>query len=271
MGWRRRATAILLSGVLAGGPAFARQDADDWDFGHDPERKLTIAAVTFENFGVAVRCMDQSLAVVLSGLPVASGERRLSYQIGASPDIPSQWISGRDSSSAFALWPRALAEQLKDGGPFTVTVPDGPTARRYSVTLPESRASIGRVFEACGRSLNSEDDPAPTGEQFAGLRWRTPPEVRHPGEEVTGFGVVALECTVLGNGMLSACTVESEFPEGVGYGRSAQLGAHRTARVESIERGRPIAGRQVVFLTRFAGYRSGVNTTPRRTRDRDPG
>jgi hypothetical protein len=65
-------TALLIAAPVA---APAQDPSEDWDFGADPARKLTIAAMTFENFGVAVRCMDENLSVVVSGLPVASGER----------------------------------------------------------------------------------------------------------------------------------------------------------------------------------------------------
>ena len=50
----KRLALIGLAALIAT-PATAQ---DDWDLGRDPERKLTIAAVTYDNFGVAVRCMD---------------------------------------------------------------------------------------------------------------------------------------------------------------------------------------------------------------------
>lgn len=247
--------ALLAIVLLANGPSVA-QDDGDWDFGEDPARKLSIAAVTFPNFGVAVRCMDGSLSVVLSGLPVASGERTLGYRMGGRAEIESRWISGHDSNSAFAIWPRSMAAELGRGGRLSVTAPDGEASRRFVVDLPRSAASVERVFQACGRELEpSERDAAPTGEELGGLIWRKVSRAEYPERAVSrniGGGLAAITCHVRASGGLTDCAVESEFPEDAGFGRAATSAAHRTAQVAA-PRGssESIEGRRVSFVTRF--------------------
>lgn len=248
--------ALLAVVLLANGPS-AAQDDGDWDFGEDPARKLSIAAVTFPNFGVAVRCMDGSLSVVLSGLPVASGERTLGYRMGDRPEIESRWVSGRDSNSAFAIWPRSMAAELGRGGRLSVTAPDGETSRRFAVDLPPSSASVERVFQACGRELEPpERDAAPTDEEFPGLVWKRVSRGDYPERAQSrnlGGGLAAITCHVQASGRLTGCTVESEFPEDGGFGRAATLGAQRTARVAAAPgSSESIEGRRVSFVTRFA-------------------
>jgi hypothetical protein len=268
MRWRSGATAILVAGTIATtGPAGARQASDDWDFGHDPARDLTIAAVTFDNFGVAVRCMGGSLSVVMSGLPSGSGERRLTYRVGNVQRTNTLWVSGRDSTTAFSVWPRAVALEMSRGGPLVVAAPDGERARRYAVELPASPEAIGRVFQACGQTLAPADgEAAPGGESFAGLRWRDQPQISFPGRSRYEGGIAAITCRVQANGGLRACAIESEFPEGSGFGRAAQLGAHRTARVAAADPAdaTSIEGKSVTFLTRYWTYQNYVQPAPTR-------
>jgi len=68
-------------------------------------------------------------------------------------------------------------------------------------------------------------------------------------------GLAAITCVVRQQGRLRDCRIESEFPEGGGFGRAATMGAHRTARVAPLE-GMPGDGdgRRVSFLVRFAAY-----------------
>lgn len=248
----RTACTLLLAGLAASGPALS-QDGDDWDFGQDPERGLTIAAVSFENFGVAVRCMNDSLSVVMTGLPTASGVRRLRYGVGQEPGAESRWVSGRDSNAAFAVWPRRVATDMSRGGSLVVLAPGADGVQRYAVDLPASREAVGRVFQACGLTLDpANEDSGPSGEQFAGLRWRNAPTPSFPSRAQASAGLAGVTCTVRADGTLRGCTAESEFPEGSGFGRAAELGAHRTGRVVAIDPSGPsLEGRTIAFVTRY--------------------
>jgi hypothetical protein len=265
----RLAMGVLVAVCLAASGSASGQEGEDWDFGEDRARDLAIAAVTFENFGVAVRCMGDSLSVVLTGLPVDSGERPLRVQVGDGPEDASTWVSARDSTTAFAIWPRALATQLSRGGTLRVQAPDGDQIRRYAVDLPPSPQSIGKVFQACGRDLRT-DTAAPAQESFGGLRWRNVPEIRFPGRAEPQPGLAAIQCRVDANGGLRACNAESEFPEGAGFGRYAEMGAHRTGRVEAVVPGESIEGRSIVFIARYRMTRgAGFPPLPSRLPPRD--
>ena len=261
------APAAILLLLSATGSAAQAPAGEDWDFGVDPARKLTVAAVTFDRFGVAVRCMDGSLSVVMSGLPAASGQRRLLYSMGGAPEAETIWVSGRDSPSAFALWPRSFARALSEGGRLSVAALEGEATRRYVVDLPPSPTAVASVFQACGHELvpADPDDEAPTGEDLGDLRWARSPDISFPGRARYAEGLAAILCDVSETGRLRDCTVESEFPEGGGFGRAAVLGAHRTARVETASRSSTgLEGQRVSFVTRYRMAGLGLTPAPSR-------
>lgn len=246
--------------MAAATPALAQEqtpaavEGDDWDFGEDASRRLTIAAVTFENFGVAVRCMDDSFSLILSGLPEATGERTIRYEIGAE-EAESLWVSARDSTSAFAVRPNWLAYQLSKGGRLALSVPDGQENRRIVAELPPSPQAITRVFSACGRTMpeNRSRSEIEAAEAMPGLAWRSLPRVEFPFRTNAAAGIAALTCNVKPDGGLRACVAESEFPVGGGFGRMAVLGAHKTGRIGHADgSGEPIADRQISFIVRYA-------------------
>lgn len=262
---------LLASLLLAHGPATAQQADADWDFGEDPARHAVIAAVTFENFGVAVRCVDNSLSVVLSGLPPASGERTLRYRMGDGDEIDSRWISGRDSTAAFSIWPRSVGTGLSRGGRLSLDVPDGERRLRFAVDLPPSAESVSRVFRACGHDLGSPgEQEAPGRDDLAGLIWVKSPEINFPSRASYDGGLAAINCTVRANGRLRDCTIESEFPEGSGFGRAATYGSHRTAQVGVAEgSSESMEGRKIAFVTRYSSYDSRMSPPPTRIPDRE--
>ncbi len=258
------ALAVLLnSAASAQAPA-----ADDWDFGQDPGEKLAIAAVSFETFGVAVRCRDNVLSVVMSGLPVASGERKLRYQMGNGEEGESTWVSGRNSPSAFALWPRRVAADLRGGGTLRIAAMEGDQVRRYQVDLPPSSVAIPAVLTACGLDATQQDE-APTGETLRGLRWVSRPDATFPSRTTAETGLAAIQCRLRSNGGFRDCEIESEFPEGAGFGRAATLGSHRTARVaatgpESVD----LEGRRVAFVVRYNSFEALLAPPPSRLPNR---
>ena len=242
---------------------------DEWDYGEDAAKKLSIAAVTFETFGVAVRCSDDRLSVVVSGLPVASGERKLRYQMGTGEDAESVWVSGRNSNAAFAVWPRRIAGDLGRGGTLSLAAMDGEQVRRYRVDLPPSSVAIPRVMAACGHEMETQDD-APTGESLAGLRWVRRPDVSFPSQTTAETGLAAIQCWVRDNGGLRDCEIESEFPEGGGFGRAATLGTHRSARVAATDGSEGgTDGRRVAFVVRYNSYEALMAPPPSRLPNRD--
>ena len=271
MGLSRIGLAALLVGHLAGPGSAVAQDEGDWDFGEDRARDLSIAAVSFENFGVAVRCMAGSLSVVMSGLPTASGLRTIQYRMGDAPEMESKWVSGMDSNTAFAIWPRSVASGMSRGGRLSMGVPDGETVRRYAVDLPPSADAIARVFRACDHELSPPgEDAAPAGENFAGLVWRKSPEINFPDRARYETGMAAILCLVRRDGRLQDCTVESEFPEGSGFGRAATLGAHQSGQVAPADASDSgMEGRRISFLARYSTRDALLTPPPSRLPGRD--
>lgn len=263
-------TFLLILAAMIATPAAAQ---DDWDLARDPERKLTVAAVNFDNFGVAVRCVDDVMSVVVSGLPVERGARIIRHRIGDQPEVTGSWVSAGIGSAAFSIWPAATAAYLSRGGRWVLEVPDGERIRRISADLPASPSAIGEVFAACGRTLTptSEVDE-PTQEDFGILRWIRMPEVSFPSrsgidaETEAEAALAALTCTVTARGTLRACRVESEFPEGAGFGRAVVIRAHRDAKVgpEDPDSTVSMEGQRVCWVVRFnMGRDIPLPTVPR--------
>lgn len=243
--------STLALAALIATPAMAQ---DDWDLGRDPERKLTIAAVTYDNFGVAVRCMDDVMSVVVSGLPQGPGIRTIRHQIGDQPEMSGRWVSAGDGGAAFSIWPASTAAYLARGGRWVLDVPDGDRVRRISADIPASPAVIGEVFSACGRTLSPTSlRDEPSREDFAGVRWVRIPEPTFPTRTDALGGLAAITCTVTARGDLRGCRIESEFPEGAGFGRAATMAAHREGKVAPIEAGASpdMEGRKVSWVVRY--------------------
>lgn len=261
--------SVLAAALLWNNPVMAQDASDDWDYGEDPAEKTSIAAVTFETFGVAVRCRDKSLSVIVSGLPVASGERKLRYRMDAIEEAESVWVSGRNSPTAFALWPRRIADDFSRGGTLALAAMDGDQVRRYQVDLPSSNAAIPRVLQACGLESDSQDD-APGGETLSGLRWVRPLDITFPSNSRYESGLAAIQCQIRSDGRLRDCEIESEFPEGSGFGRAATLGAHRTGQVAPSGVGQArLEDRRVAFVTRYNSYEALLAPPPSRLPDRE--
>ena len=160
---------------------------------------------------------------------------------------------------------------MSRGGRLAIGVPDGEVVRRLAVDLPASPEAVGRVFRACGHELQPPaSNDAPSRENMAGLIWRKSPEINFPSRASYEVGLAALVCHVRETGRLRDCTIESEFPEGSGFGRAATYGAHRTgwvAPADGSEGG--MEGRRISFLARYATYDAPVAPPPSRLPGRE--
>ena len=247
-----KAIVGALMASLMAAPTLA-QDADDWDYAEDSARQLSIAAGTFDSFGVAARCMDGHFSLILSGLPEGSGERTLWVRLRDRPELEEPWVSEEDSGTLFSVWPRSSAAALSRGGPLSIRVPDGDQWRRYVVDLPRSEASVARVLAACGTAIADLPviEVVPDDIETQGLAWLRRPDVSFPGG-TPAFGLAAIRCEADAGGRLINCAAESEFPVGSGFGRSAVLAAQRTGRVRAADGATSdIAGRTLNFVVRY--------------------
>lgn len=150
---RLAAVPLIALATAALATSASAQDDGDWDLGRDPVKKAVVAAVTFDNFGVAVRCVDGRLSVLMSGIPPGKGERTFGLAMDDGPAMDTDWISAGDGSTVFNLWPTSTANLLRKGGRLRVTMPmpDGAPSRRLTVDLPASETSVATVFQACDR------------------------------------------------------------------------------------------------------------------------
>ena len=245
-------TLIAAALALLTAAQASAQDGDDWDFGTDADRDLTIAAVTFDSFGVAVRCLDDALSVVISGVQASEGEQTIRFAMADKEEGDTSWIGSRNGTSLFSIWPGAIATDLQKGGRLSLGLSDGDRTRRLAVDLPSSPSAISRVFAACGQDVPQQGPEQPDGENFNGLRWRSVPQPSFPSQTESDFGIAALRCTTDDNGAPRGCRVESEFPEGGGFGRAAVLGAHRNGRVAMADGATgEIGGRSIAFVVRY--------------------
>ncbi len=256
---RRRLMRALIAGLSAAGivlctPALAQEPSDDWDYAENAAGDVAPASVTFDALGIAVRCMNGSLSTIVSGLPAGTGERRLRVQLRDRVELDEPWVSARDSGTLFSVWPRQSAAAFSRGGRLSIRAQDGDRFKRYVVELPESPSAVAKVFAACGHDLAAMDvvDVLPPGEDLSGLVWVNRPEISFPSSPDYAFGLAALTCTVEASGRLRDCLVESEFPEGSGFGRAATLGAHRTGRVRAAEgSSRDVTAMPLSFTVRY--------------------
>lgn len=193
------------------------------------------------------------MSVVVSGLPAGPGIRTIRHRIGDQAEMSGRWVSAGHGGSAFSVWPAATAAYLAGGGRWVLDVPDQDRIRRISADIPASPAAIGEVFSACGRTLSPASlDDEPDGEDFGGLRWVNVPIPEFPTRTDAAGGLAALTCTADQRGNMRTCKIESEFPDGAGFGRAAVIAAHRRGRVgppPGIEA--DIEGRVMSFMVRF--------------------
>lgn len=251
----RLVSLLSLLALALATPVLAQDAADDWDLGRDPAHNLTVAAVTFDNFGVAVRCMDEVMSVIVSGVPDGKGLRQIGFQMNDAENSTSSWVTGANGTTLFAVWPTYVATELRKGGRLALTVPDAATGRdrRIVTDLPESRDSVAQVFQACGREPpGASGNNAASHTDLGRLVWARTPTPQFPGDAETGRGMAALECIVKADGKLRACRIESEFPQGSGFGRAATYGANRTGRVRLPEgETGSLEGRHIAFVVNY--------------------
>jgi len=244
----------LFLALAAATPAVAQDAGDDWDLGRDPAHNVTIAAVTFENFGVAVRCMDEVMSVIVTGAPEGRGVRRIGFRINDVDDPASSWVTGGDGTTLFAVWPTYVATELRRGGTLALTIPDATGRDRRIVTdIPASPDAVAQVFQACGRPPPEVvGNDAASSTDLGKLVWARSPEPSFPSDTEVTRGMAALDCTAEASGRLRSCRIESEFPEGSGFGRAATLGAHRTGRVKPVDgEVGSMDGRHISFVVRY--------------------
>lgn len=255
--------------ALLASPAGAQEAGDDWDLIVDESQNMMLAVVGYSSGQtLAVRCRDDDLELLLSGLPPLEGEtpqtleggtRRIEAAYSDGRVEAGYWLSSGDGSLVFSPVPRLDARRLRQGGPLQVSVavdadPAAPL-RRYALDLPARSANLDQVLAACDAgSPDARDEmvrwsiPPGAGVDF----WRRHPAPRYPEAAVhLGSGFVVFSCVAAGDGRLTDCRTERESRHRrFRFGEEA-LKSLRDARIAPAAEGGPPAGRLIIATIRF--------------------
>ena len=256
----RGAIVAAFIGLLAT-PVSAQQAGDDWDLIVDESHDMTLAVVGYSSGQtLAVRCRDDDLELLLSGLPPLEGEtRRVEAAYSDGRVDAGYWFSSGDGSLVFSPVPRLDARRLRQGGPLQLSVAastdhEAPL-RRYALDLPTNSANLDQVLADCGAGQpDPRDDlvrwsiPSGAGGDF----WRRQPAPRYPEPAAhLGSGFVVFSCIAAGDGRLTNCRTEREsHHRRFRFGEEA-LKSLRDARIAPADDGGPPEGRLVIATIRF--------------------
>ena len=137
------------------------QDTDDWEFGEDAARQLTVATVRYDgDKAVVVQCEKGDLRVAIVGLPAtttvtrhldvtrADGRRdRQGWFATPGQTVFTSTVAGRD------------ARFLRGGGLFDLRSAAGDAAPVHATfDLPTQNANLDRVLTACGYATTDDRD-----------------------------------------------------------------------------------------------------------------
>jgi len=194
--------ATALIGPLAFGMTAVGQTAeDDWEFAHDPEKKLSVAMVRYEE-GTALmaQCQAGALRLALTGLPGTSDPSRtltVARSDGAA-DVQTYDVVAQNLLSK--TWARD-ARFLRTTGSVQVRTTSGASQPfSASFELPAQHRNLDQVLTACGYSLENDRDQLPRADEAMRL---TPP----PRKLTTGGrsgSSVEISCIVQ-SGRLEGC------------------------------------------------------------------
>jgi len=268
---KRFVLALSILGLAL--PALAQDAGDDWDLTPDAHG-VTLASLQYSNGGVAVRCADDSLDLILFGLPAApEGTRALRVAFGDGVFYDQTWTAGPNGTAAFSELPARMARMLRAGGRLQViaSTAEGQPNRRLVFDLPRSAAAVDTVLTTCGKPLNDPRDGldpwvTPTGLP-AGRTWARAPDAAFPkqaSDKGVERGYAVVSCVTGPAGRVEDCRVESEFPAGYRLGRAAVVAAHRSLMV--FDRNDPNAGAGQVFAYRTTWYTKMFQAPPSRLR-----
>lgn len=235
----KRALIALVACALAL-PTLAQDATRDWDVRRDPARKSILAFTIYDSgLSVAFRCIDESLNVVIAGLPPSRADRRtLRLKFRDAEAYDSGWTATTNNTVVVGDYPAPLARSFRLGGRLEVEVPQGAAdgrTLRHVVELPASNAAIEEVLTSCGRPLVDPRDAELTSITATGLPagfdWRRLPRPEFPESRYAG-GYVVTTCVANPDGTLRDCQVEMEHPQDGRFG-DAVLRAIRRSRIQN--------------------------------------
>ena len=214
-----RVMISMLAATLAIQPTTAFAQDDDWEFQQDAARKLSVAAVRYDDGkAIIARCQDGDLKLVVVGLPEMAGS--VVYLEGRRPDgrrDVQAWNpqSGGGAAALSSGVPARDIRFLRGGGSWALnTLPDAPRTMRASLDLPAQSFNLDRVLTACQRGLQDDRDALPRA-RFAAAEAtpltgaKSQPPVRR-GQVV---GIADISC-IIRDLRFTDCRADYERPEG---------------------------------------------------------
>lgn len=210
------ATAQDTAAISAGAP-------DDWEFAADPGGRSHLATIGFSGgLAIDVTCYDgHTLTIVFQGLPSETDDAHMAT--ASRPDGRSAQgvVTPRGADRLQAQAGARFARTLRGGGAFSLQVePPFGSPKRLTVDLPAQHANLDRVIQACGLNLDEPRDALP---ELTDLRARPSVNVgppRRPRGPGASWVRVEVGCVVTSAARLTDCRIESEHPQGTGYGRT---------------------------------------------------
>lgn len=257
----------VLTGLLAIGSTASAQNPDDWDLRRDPESELVVAYSAFDNgLAIGARCSRGAYQVAIAGLPETTEDTRtLRIGFAGEPVADQTWYVATEPGTAISSYPAPFARKLREGGRIDLVVPgagEGGRNLRYILNLPVSNRAIDESLAACARPLvdprdeeleDFEEDGLPRG-----IDWAVAPRPQYPAT-ARGNGFATLTCMSEPDGRLRDCVVEAEYPLRSGFGRSALRSIDRSRLQNTVDPGRPVPVRMLMFMINFCidGYCPG--------------
>ncbi len=157
---RHGVLAVVLAGAICS-PALA-QEEDDWEFGEDAARQLTVATVRYDaGKAVVAQCEKGELKVVIVGLPAATtGSRHLNASRTDGRRDSQGWFAPVGQTTFTSTTPGRDARFLRGGGMFELrsAEDEAGTPMRAAFDLPTQNANLDRVLAACGYAVTDDRD-----------------------------------------------------------------------------------------------------------------
>ena len=152
--------AVVLAVAICS-PALA-QEEDDWEFGEDAARQLTVATVRYDaGKAVVAQCEKGELKVVIVGLPAATtGSRHLNASRTDGRRDSQGWFAPVGQTAFTSTTPGRDARFLRGGGMFELrsAEDEAGTPMRAAFDLPTQNANLDRVLAACGYAVTDDRD-----------------------------------------------------------------------------------------------------------------
>ena len=211
----------VLAVILTLQPALAFAQDDDWEFQQDAGRKLTVAAVRYDDGkAIIARCQDGDLKLVVVGLPEMTGAsiyletRRAdgrqdvqdwNHEDEAGGEVMSSGVPARD------------IRFLRGGGTWLLNTRAGAERPlRATLDLPSQSANLDRVLTACRRPLQDDRDALRRADPLYRNAAPSKPkreELRRPQAPISGM---AEGSCIVRDLRFSDCRTDYERPRGVG-------------------------------------------------------